>query len=425
MNNINSETVPSLGGPFQSFFNMFNFNINSSAESSGLLGKINIDFTGLDIIIVLLIIIAVASFGAYQFLTFKKDEMIKARKGTLFQIKPGLEVTYKKSEKKIRMVRLLETFVSTAGSWWEMLQIVEPTYSFEIHANGIGGYGTYIWVPEDEIKHLPAKMRSLYEQPDTVNNEDEPMASLLEKIADEKGYSKVDGFLTAEYQGSGLGYMPIREWTPDKGEPDDPMEQIYGIFDGLRGNNIAGMMVIVKPTDGSWRNKGLEAIQNLEYDMPKKKGWLASAFSAPSPENNSAPRKKQLDTFGKAQIAALTEKIRQDGFSVVIRIYSSDETTFQLLSNALEKRFKGEYNQLVKTNSNVSIEEMKLRWFEKSNLILSLGEISSIYHFADSETKAERLQRGGSSTAAPDENLFTFKDEDYDPFKEVSAFSER
>ena len=416
-------TTSVINNPLGSIMKLFTPPVGATPHNTG--GGITIDFSGLDIFVIVLIIIAVAAFGGYQFLKFKKDEMVKQRQGKLFQIKPGLEVIYKRSEKKVRMVRLLETFVSNTGSWWQNLQTVEPTYSFEIHANGIGGYGTYIWVPEEEVQHLPAKMRSLYEQPDTVNDEDEPMASLLEKIADENGKVKVEGFFTTEYQGTGADYMPIREWTPDKGEPDDPMEQIYGIFDGLRGNHIAGMQVIVKPNDGKWKNNGLEAIQNLEYEMPKKKGWFANVFSTPSPEDNIAPKKKQLDTFTKKQLAALTEKIRQDGFSVVVRIYSSDETTFQLLSNALEKRFKGDYNQLVKVSDDVSIEDMKLRWFDKSNLTLSLGEVASIFHFADSETKAERLQRGGSNTAAPDENLFTFKDDDYDPFREVSSFSQQ
>lgn len=398
--------------------------ISGGANTSGTSGDfkiIGIDFTGLDILIIVLIIIAIVIFGGYQYLVFQKDEKIKERKGTLFQIKPGIEVVYKKQEKKFRMSRLLETFYSSAGSFFDTLRTVEPTYSLEIHANGIGGYGTYIWVPEDEVQHLPAKMRSLYEQPEVVLDEDEPMAVLQEKIADEKGFSKVEEFLTAEYQMSGAAYLPIREWVPGN-DPDDPMEQVYGIFDGLRGNHIAGLIVTLKPTNSKWKEEGMKVIQEMEYDMPQKKG--AFDFISGSGEEQQAPiKKKRLDAFQKAQFAAMVEKVKQDGFQVVIRVYSSDESIFQLLCNALEKRYKSDYNQLVKTNSNVSIEEMKLRWFDKSNMVLNIDEIATVFHFADSETKAERLQRGGSSTAAPDENLRVIGEEDYDIFEVVSGVS--
>jgi hypothetical protein len=380
-----------------------------------------IDFSGLDILLIVLFILAVVGFGMYQFMLFKKKEMVKNRKGTLFQIKPGLEVVYKKSEKKIRMMRLMETFTAGVGTFIQNLQTVEPCYSFEIHANGVGGYGTFIWVPEEEVQHLPAKMRSLYEQPQIVKEDDEPMKTLYEKLADEKGFSRVKEFFTAEYQLGGEAYMPIREWYPDKGEPDDPMEQLFGIFDGLRGNHIAGLIVTIKPTNSKWKEEGMEAIQDLQYEMPAKKSFLGK-LKPGSEAEAGAIKRRSLDAFQKARLIALTDKMKQDGFAVTVRVYSSDQTTFQLLGNALEKRFKGDYNQLVKKSDQVSLEEMKLRWFEKNNMVLSIGEVATIFHFADSETKAERLQRGGSSTAAPDENLAVIKEnEDFDLFDEVNS----
>ena len=381
-----------------------------------------ITFEGVDILIIAIFVLGMIAFAIWQFMITKKKEMVKQRKGILYQIKPGLEVLYRKGEKKIRMERLLEHFTGSVGNFLQTLQIVEPTFSFEIHANGIGGYGTYIWVPESAAQYLPATMRSLYEQPLIVKEEDEPMGVLHEKISDDKGYAKVKGFFTAEYQLAGSSSMSIKEWFPDKGEPDDPMEQIFGIFDGLRGNNIAGLMVTIKHTNTKWKENIMSEIQNMQYDMPGKPGFFDFLKPGPTPqEQQQSVKRKQLDTFQKNQLNTMIEKAKKDGFAAVVRIYSSDESTFQLLCNAVEKRFKGDYNQLVKSSDNVSLEEMKLRWFEKSNMVLSLGEIASIFHFADSETKAERLQRGGSSTAAPDENLAILKEEeDYDPFQEIN-----
>lgn len=395
--------------------------LTDSSATTGTAGGGGVNLQGLDILLIVLFILLILGVGIYQYLVFKKKEKVSQRKGVLFQIRPGLEITYKKGEKKVRMTRLLETFAASVGGFWQTLQIVEPTYSFEIHANGIGGYGTYIWVPEEEVQHLPAKMRSLYEQPLLVKEEEEPMQTLYNKISGDDGYAKIEGFFTAEYQMGAPPYLPLKEWLPEKGEPDDPMEQIFGIFDGLRGNHIAGLILTIKPTNMKWKEEGTRALQELQFDMPKKGGFFSFLKPGAAPEEQTI-KKRQMDAFQKDQVRHMTAKLKEDGMAAVVRIYSSDETTFQLLSNAIEKRFKSDYNQLVKTSDRVSLEELKIRWFEKSNMVLSLTEAASVFHFADSETRAERLQRGGSSTAAPDENLAIVSDDDgSDPFSIVQG----
>lgn len=346
-------------------------------------------------------------FSYLEYLKAKQRELVTGIKGVMFQVLPNLEAVYGPVEKKARMMRLLEQFTAAAPSGFQKYKTIMPTYSFEIHASGNGGYGTYIWVPESEAQYIPAKIRSMYEQPVRVKDEDEPIALLRKAFSDNEGEPKEGELFVAEYQTAAPSYLPIKEWFPGRSDPEDPTEQLYGIFDALRGNNVAGFMLILKPADQEWRSNGMAHVHEMVYGPQQKKSILKQIVK-PAEEAPAKPAK--LDPFQKDEHDKVINKLKQDAFAAVIRIYSTDRAIFELLQNAIEKRFRGDLNSFIMARSTVPFDELEKRWFYESSTVLSIGEAASVFHFPDAETKAERLQRGGSKTAVPDEDLVVVPD---------------
>ena len=354
------------------------------------------------------ILAAIAGGAAWQSLKARRNARGRNRRGVLLQLRPSLELTISPTDQKGKTVTVLEQFLRYVDGWRERMEETEPAYSLEVHATGAGGYGFYLWTTAEDAKLMATTLGSKYELPYEVPAGDEPMARFAEKLADERGYPRIPNFYTGEFRLTAPAYLPIREWQPAK-DSDDPMEGIYGILDAFRDRNgVAGFILTCKPADRDWREDGLAHLKSMEFGIrqPSTPGERLRSMGEPDP----VPKKQQLDAFKRDELAAVTGKMKQHAFEAVIRIYSTNWEVYQLLRDAVERRFRGDYNGIGLASYPVSLHDMAGRWFDRSDMVLTPSEIASICHFPDSRTQAGRLHRGSSRTALPPEGLPTIRE---------------
>lgn len=358
------------------------------------------------VLIIAGLLLLAGGFGlAWRYLSVRRNRMGQARRGVLFQMKPSLELKLSPAEQKRKTVAILEQFVTYVDGWQERLQETEPSYSFEVHATGHNGYGLYLWVPPEDAKLMANTLGAKYELPYKVDEGEEPMSRLAGLLANDQGYSRNPHFYTGEYRLAAPYHFPIRDWDSGK-DADDPMEAIYGIFDAFKGEkNVAGFIVTLKPANKDWRTPGIEFMKKAETGIAAASGPVDRLRSIGEPD--PVPKKQSLDTFQKDELNAVLAKVKGNAFEVVIRIYSTDWEVYKLLRGTLERRFRSEHNSIKLVSYPVSLRDMAARWFDRSDMVLSLEEIASIFHLPDSRTRGERMQRGASRSALPPEGLPT------------------
>ncbi|MFH1291644.1 MAG: hypothetical protein ABIH87_00385 [bacterium] len=221
---------------------------------------------------------------------------------------------------------------------------------------------------------------------------------------------------------------------------NDPMAALLENFSRIGSGENLWMQIIIKPTDNSWKEKGIELAKRLIEQKSTKKtnpvmDFLGSIpmkigqeainvwdWNWPESEDSSSKEERpkgmsDMTPGMRGTVEAIEEKISRIGFKSKMRIlYSARKEVFNAsksvhgLIGAINQFFNSNRNGLVpkietKTNKEkgLFVKGYKKRKLTagKSPFILNIEELATIWHFPLAFVKTPLVQKTASRRAEP------------------------
>lgn len=254
----------------------------------------------------------------------------------------------------------------------------------------------------------------------------------LEEVAEHNIFSpvgKITGTLGGELVLKENFAYPIATYQDLK---RDAMQSLLNALSTLDKEDGAGIQILMRPADPSWRKRALSVASKKRKGKDKKKGalesggWLRQVVTAvvKPPEDKGEKKDSGPDLSGVDQdlINTIEEKTKFAGYEVLIRVVASSNVsqraqsvlsniiaTFALFDAPGRNGFK--YTAAKDIDSFVTAYIM--RFFPQGNTksILNSVELATIFHFPDqSNVPTSQLERQASKQVdgprnIPDEGL--------------------
>ena len=254
----------------------------------------------------------------------------------------------------------------------------------------------------------------------------------LEEVAEHNIFSPI-GKITATIGGEltlkeNFAY-PIATYQVMK---RDAMQSILNALSTLEKEDGAGIQILMRPADASWRKRAIAVATKKRKGKEKKKGmagfgaWLRQIGSAPfkPPEDKGSKPSEDHSLSGvdQAMVDAIEEKSKYTGYEVLIRVVASSNVsqraqavlsnivaTFALFDAPGSNGFK--YSSAKDIDSFVTAYIMRFFPPENAKNILNAIELATIFHFPDqSGVPTSQLERQASKQVdgprnIPDEGL--------------------
>lgn len=258
-------------------------------------------------------------------------------------------------------------------------------------------------------------------------------AARLEEVAEHNIFSpvgKITGTIGGELTLKENYAYPIATYQDLK---RDAMQSILNALSTLDKEDGAGIQILMRPAELSWRKNAVAFAAKKRKGKDKKKGavssggWLRQIFAAPfkPPEDKSDKKDgggSDLSGVDQELINAIEEKSKYAGYEVLIRVVASSNisqraqavlsnivATFALFDAPGRNGFK--YSAAKDIDSFVTAYIMRFFPQETNKNILNSVELASIFHFPDqNNVPTSQLERQSSKQVdgprnVPDDGL--------------------
>lgn len=207
----------------------------------------------------------------------------------------------------------------------------------------------------------------------------------------------------------------------------DAMQALLNSFSGLQRDDGAGIQILMRPADPSWRKeasglaskkrKGDESKKGMEQLAALGKDFVTAFVKPPEPKKDDGGSKKELSPLEQATLDAIEDKTRHPGYEVLIRVVVSSATSQRaeaLLNNIVASfsLFDAPGKNGFKYVPAKSVEDLVtsfiLRLFPQSSNkdILNAVELATIFHFPDQRhIPTSQLERQGSKQVDAPRNM--------------------
>lgn len=336
--------------------------------------------------------------------------------GTLYEVMSKLGEEVKPDEMRKKVNTLLDGWDAPADSFREQNKKV-PAYALEMHAcneknSPRNGYGTYIFVPDEMHKRVVNPVSSIFSKPSELYDDEDPLKILSAIYADYRGFSTNDQIAIYELACKGEDFYPLNVW--DNNYANDPLEEIFGVFDALAPGEFAGISLIVIPPETDWELPGKMRIRYIEDPQYEEQIGIVETFSRiwhqeKMPEEEvdrlAGYQKQQLDPAEKEEIKAITGKIDNHSFRCSLRVYASNSEIAEDLAGIIMQKTHGKYNSLEIVNKKGNLLDLAMRRESSKTFMLSAPEIASIWHVPAENTMGEKRHKPLPAALTPPDEL--------------------
>lgn len=288
-------------------------------------------------------------------------------------------------------------------------------FAFEIVANK-GFVHFYASVPVSMIDVVQQAVVSAY-----------PSAR-LEEVAEHNIFSpigRISGTMGGELTLKEDFAFPIATYQDLK---RDALQSVLNSLSTLEKDDGAGIQILIRPTDSSWRKKASAVAAKKKKGKSNKSGGgaffdytrqLAGALSKPPETKDPAKpeEKKELSSVEQSMVDAIEDKTRHPGFEVLIRVIASSNisqraqsiqnnivASFALFDAPGRNGFKFTPARDIESFTTAYI----MRFFppESSANILNSVELATIFHFPDQgNIPTSQLERQASKQVDGPRNI--------------------
>ncbi len=250
----------------------------------------------------------------------------------------------------------------------------------------------------------------------------------LEEVAEHNIFSpvgKMSGTIGGELSLKEEFSYPIATYLELK---RDAMQTLLNAMSTLDKEDGAGIQIMMRPTDSSWRKKST-ALANKKRKGDKKKSGggaavmnlgkaLATApFKAPEHKDGKPEEKHELSALEQSLIDAIEDKTRYPAFEVMIRVVASSNisqrahsilnnvvASFSLFDAPGKNGFK--FTPARDIESFVTAYIMRFFPTEVNQNILNSVELAGIFHFPDEKSiPTSQLERQASKQVDGPRNI--------------------
>ena len=213
----------------------------------------------------------------------------------------------------------------------------------------------------------------------------------------------------------------------------DTMQSLLNSLSTLDKEDGAGIQILIRPTDSSWRKNAIAVAQKKRKNETSKSksqkvgGWFSQvlyALSKPPEDKGSSGGKdeKPLSGVDQALIDAIEEKTKHAGYEVLIRVVASSNVsqraqsiknsvvaTFALFDSPGKNGFK--FTEAKDIDSFITAYIMRFFPQENTKMILNSIELATLFHLPDaSSISTSQVSRQNSKQVdgprnVPDEGL--------------------
>ncbi len=288
-------------------------------------------------------------------------------------------------------------------------------FSFEIiAAKGFVHY--YAAVPVSMIEVVKQAVVSAYP------------AARLEEVAEHNIFSpvgKISGTLGGELTLKEDFAYPIATYQDLK---RDAMQTLLNALSTLDKEDGAGIQILMRPTDGSWRKHSKSIADKKRKGTDKKKNiggaavgisgdFVKAFYKPPETKEKSEEKGKDLTPLEQSLLDAIEDKTRYPAFEVLIRVVASSNisqrahailnnvvASFALFDSPNKNGFK--YTPAKDIESFVTAYIMRFFPQENNTNVLNAVELASIFHFPDQKNiPTSQLERQASKQVDGPRNI--------------------
>jgi hypothetical protein len=248
----------------------------------------------------------------------------------------------------------------------------------------------------------------------------------LEEVAEHNIFSpvgKISGTTGGELHLKESFAYPIATYQDVK---RDAMQALLNALSTLEKEDGAGIQILMRPADSSWRKSALAVVSGKRKGDKGKKGsgqvfdyarQLGVAFVKPPEESKKEDKPKELSSLEQATLDAMEDKTRHAGYEVLIRIAVSSNISQRaqaILSNLVaafslfDAPGKNGFKFSPAKNIDEFITNYILRIFpqQQNKDILNSVELSTIFHFPDQRSiPTSQLERQESKQVDGPRNM--------------------
>jgi hypothetical protein len=243
-------------------------------------------------------------------------------------------------------------------------------------------------------------------------------AARLEEVAEHNIFSpvgKISGTAGGELHLKEAFAYPIATYQDLK---RDAMQAILNAFAGLDKEDGAGLQILMRPADSSWRKTALGVASKKRKGKENKKGidrigdyirQLGTALVKPpeTRDDKGAPG-PNLSTLEQSTLDSIEEKTRHPGYEIMIRVVVSSNVSHraQAILNNMVAAFslfdapgKNGFKFVPAKNVEDFVTGYILRFFpqDRNKNILNAVELATLFHFPDYRSiPTSQLERQGS-----------------------------
>ncbi len=240
----------------------------------------------------------------------------------------------------------------------------------------------------------------------------------LEEVAEHNIFSpvgKMSGTIGGELSLKEEFSYPIATYLELK---RDAMQTLLNALSTLDKEDGAGIQIMLRPTDSSWRKKSTELANKKRKGEKKKSGSTAvfnigkalatAPFKAPEHKDGKPEEKHELSALEQSLVDAIEDKTRYPAFEVLIRVVASSNisqrahsilnnvvASFSLFDAPGKNGFK--FTPARDIESFVTAYIMRFFPTETNQNILNSVELAGIFHFPDEKSiPTSQLERQAS-----------------------------
>ena len=288
------------------------------------------------------------------------------------------------------------------------------TYALEIHAindkllDGLDGYGTYIFIPDERKDTGISMMSNVYSHPSEFYDDEDPLKILASIYADSEGTSTNKYLTILELTLRAEEYYPIKNAIANATSKYDLLDDVYGIFEQLEDDQFCGISLVLAPTYQQWKDKAnmrLRALEDMAYsDNTSVASRIGRFFRGEAQPEQALKevgnyKKDDKDPQKMAQASAIREKIDSPHcFNCTLRIYASNPELAHRIADVLTtgsaRKISDNTNdnrpgvvqglRVFRENARGSLQALALRKEGERPFVLSSQEIATIWHVPDS-----------------------------------------
>ena len=357
-------------------------------------------------------------FSTFLMNGFKAQDVKFYSPGQLFEVMSMLGEQVKGEDMRRKVMTLLNGWEIPADTFRAQGQKV-PAYALEIHAvmdksYAYNGYGTYVFVPDERRRMVTVPLKSIFSAPTELEDDEDPVKILASLYADESGWSTNDPMTIMELSCTSDEFYPLNTWSKELS--NDPLEEIFGIFDAMGPGQYAGISIVIIPPELDWEQRAKMRIRYIEDPEYEEEIGVIETFRRvihgdelpdEEAERLAGYQKQQLDPHEKAEIDAISKKIDSDCFRCTVRVYAYDYQTAKDLAGVIIQKTSGKWNALEIVDDDCSLRDLAMRREGSRPFLMSSEEIASIWHVPAENTMGDKLHKPLPAALQPPEELLT------------------